>query len=120
MKNSASLHRTQALKPLLAVLAADDAGEARSAARLLGTVLAKRPAIADFLVGEGALPTVAYLVANGAWRQQSCTPLCRQLACTRRVDAEARNTRRCNSFGAWKTSVCQPVCCVSLSPHWLL
>jgi len=40
-------------------------------------VLAKRPAIADFLVGEGALPTVANLVATGTKRMvvpcTSCT-----------------------------------------------
>lgn len=40
--------------------------EAREAVRLLGTVLAVRPAIADFLVGEGALPSVANLVLTGA------------------------------------------------------
>ena len=65
-ETSRRLRMIQALKPLLAVLDAEDAGEARAAAKLLGTVLAKRPAIADFLVGEGALPTVANLVATGA------------------------------------------------------
>ena len=34
-------------------------------------MLAKRPAIADFLVGEGALPTVANLVATGPWQTSS-------------------------------------------------
>ena len=68
------LHCTQALKPLLAVLSAEDAGEARGAARLLGTVLAKRPAIADFLVGEGALPTVAGLVATGVTQMVALHP----------------------------------------------
>ena len=56
------------MKPLLAIVADGTAAgaEVREAARLLGTVLAKRPAIADFLVGEGALPAVANLVATGA------------------------------------------------------
>lgn len=62
-----SCWRPQALKPLLAVVADGTAaaGVVREAARLLGTVLAKRPAIADFLVGEGALPSVANLVVTG-------------------------------------------------------
>ena len=59
--------RAQALKPLLALVAdSKSVAEAREAARLLGTVLAVRPAIADFLVGEGALPAVARLVLTGA------------------------------------------------------
>ena len=70
----------QALKPLLAVLDTEDPGEVRAAARLLGTVLAKRPAIADFLVGEGALPTVANLVATGAERRWGPCTLMHQLA----------------------------------------
>lgn len=63
----------QALQPLLAVVADGGAAaaEVREAARLLGTILAKRPAIADFLVGEGALPSVANLVATGALRKDS-------------------------------------------------
>ena len=42
------------------------AQEQRPAASLLGVILAKRPSISDFLVGEGALKAVVQLLVKGA------------------------------------------------------
>lgn len=65
-KDDVAVVLDQALAPLLGSLSGGGGGaEKRPAAALLGTILDKRPGIADFLVAEGALKTVVQLFVKG-------------------------------------------------------